>query len=338
MRAKAIRKDDLPTFLEGLRTRYRVFGPVVKDGLTRFAPIQTGFSLSWDLQTKFSSKDILFPRCETLFAYSLGGRDVELREVKTNLPTSVIFGVPPCEGRSYTILDSAFLSGDFTDVYYNGRRQSTLMVGIACTMPWDTCFCTSVGGDPFGTEGLDLLLKDIGDRYVIEVCTERGKALLEGSVVRDAEESEVDQAREVAKRAHSLIGMHLDLDDVPRKLEKMFDDPLWNTVYAKCVGCGICTFLCPTCYCFDIIDEGRGSKGRRARIWDSCQYPLFTLQGSGHNPRPSGKERMRQRIMHKFNYFAKNFRQIACVGCGRCVRECPVNLDIREILKRVVMS
>jgi len=122
-------------------------------------------------------------------------------------------------------------------------------------------------------------------------------------------------------------------EGLKENLDEMYDDPFWDELHLRCLGCGVCTYLCPTCHCFDIVDEGNGAAGQRLRNWDTCQFALFTHHTSGHNPRPTGRERMRQRVMHKFNYFVSNFGDIACVGCGRCVRECPVNLDIRAVIE-----
>jgi ferredoxin len=130
----------------------------------------------------------------------------------------------------------------------------------------------------------------------------------------------------------------LDAEGAADKLSSSFDDPAWQSLHEKCLGCATCAFVCPTCHCFDIQDENKCGKGRRVRLWDSCQLCLFTLHTSGHNPRPSGKERLRQRVMHKFNYFKTNNGQIACVGCGRCIRECPVNMDIRQIISAYSLS
>ncbi len=144
---------------------------------------------------------------------------------------------------------------------------------------------------------------------------------------------DLERANKLSERAESAVESRFSFKGVSEKLDRMFDDPFWDKTCQKCLGCGVCTFLCPTCCCFDILEETEEEK--RVRIWDSCQFSCFTLQGSGHNPRPSGKERMRQRIMHKFNYFVKNHGDSFCVGCGRCVKECPVNLDIREVVRAI---
>ena len=140
------------------------------------------------------------------------------------------------------------------------------------------------------------------------------------------------------EEARRSIRSSLNIAQIKKALDRDFDNPLWETIHEKCLGCGVCTFLCPTCHCFDILDEGDSTQGERIRIWDSCMFPLFTLHASGANPRPGGKERMRQRVMHKFSYFLDNHEQPSCTGCGRCIRFCPVNLDIREVLGAIQNS
>ena len=135
------------------------------------------------------------------------------------------------------------------------------------------------------------------------------------------------------KLSSEKLQSDVNIKNLKEKLDKAFDASFWNEIHQKCLGCGICTFLCPTCYCFDITDEVKDEQGKRIRCWDSCMFPQFTLHASGHNPRPTYRERMRQRIMHKFNYCPENYKETFCVGCGRCIRNCPVNLDIRQIIK-----
>lgn len=337
MKKIVVAKSQLPSFIDDLTRRYKVFAPMNKDGLTCFGEVKSSKEANLSFQTKISSKEILFPRCETLFTYGLDNGDAKLEEPALIEENLVLFGLPPCEARGFTLIDKAFALGEFQDTRYLRRRENAIIIGKSCERPRSTCFCTSVGGSPFGKEGLDLLLQDLGDRYLLEATSEKGEKLIgEVKGYKDAAQTDIEEARRIAKTAEESVGIRLELKSIEEKLGNMFDDPLWNVIYQKCVGCGVCTYFCPTCYCFDIVDESKNSKGKRVRIWDSCQFPLFTLQGSGVNPRPTGKERMRQRIMHKFNYYPRNYNGIACVGCGRCVRECPVNLDIREILRMII--
>jgi ferredoxin len=336
MKGLIVEKDQLPKLVSDLIGRYRVFAPVNRDGVTCFDEVTSADEFNLTFQSKISSKEVLFPRCEILFTYELSNGNVELRENPVKDEKVVLFGLPPCEARGFALIDKTFASGEVQDISYLKRRGNTIILGKSCEHPRSTCFCTSVGGSPFGREGLDLLLQDLGRRYLLEATSEKGEKLVaEIQGYSEATQDDFEEARRVEKVAEESIRTKLSLQGVEEKLGKMFDDPFWDVVYQKCVGCGVCTFLCPTCYCFDIVDESSGSRGERIRVWDSCQFTFFTMQGSGENPRPTGKERMRQRVMHKFNYYPKTYGVIACVGCGRCVQECPVNLDIREILTKI---
>jgi ferredoxin len=211
------------------------------------------------------------------------------------------------------------------------------VVSEACTHPDPSCFCLALGGGPCSQEGSDLLLLDLGDRYLVEAASEKGRLLLEHESFEGADEESIGNAENMKQTAEFQMQPPAVWDGVAaegmeERLEALFDDPAWNDLTESCLSCGICTYLCPTCHCFDISDEAGPGTGERIRTWDSCQFPLFTRQASGHNPRPSAKERFRQRIMHKFSHLPKNVNMTGCVGCGRCVTECPVNLDFREVL------
>jgi ferredoxin len=337
MKRITIPKNQLSTLLNDLIERYKLYAPIDKDDLTSFGEATTSEEVNLDFPTKLSSKELLFPQCETLFTYLSSNRDKQLMEPRMEEDRVVLFGLPPCEAHGIIVIENAFASGEFQDPYYLRRKANALIIGKACEQPRPTCFCSSVGGGPFDPQGSDLLLQDLGDKYLLEAVTPQGDALLtELQGYESATASDVDTAHRIATKAKASMQTQLELQGVEMKLETMFEDALWDAIHQKCVGCGACTYLCPTCYCFDIVDEVQNSRGKRVRIWDSCQFPLFTLQGSGENPRPTGKERMRQRIMHKFHYYPKNYVGLACVGCGRCVRECPVNLDIREILHQIM--
>jgi ferredoxin len=246
---------------------------------------------------------------------------------------TVLFGVRPCDARSFTLLDMLFDQEKYKDPYYIDKRAKTTIVALACVHPpYTTCFCTSVDGSPVDSVGVDLLLTDLGNEYLAEFITPKGEELLAAFGGSPAG-VDAEKAKEgIAAKAAEEIASHIPAHEIKPILDTHFEDPFWNTLHQKCLACGTCTYLCPTCHCFDISDEVKRNDGIRIRNWDSCMFPMFTKETSGHNPRSSQKERWRQRVMHKFRYYPDNFNAIACVGCGRCVMACPVNLDIRKIV------
>lgn len=324
-----IKKSEINNLLDNLAKEYRVYAPIAKGDDTFFEEIGAGSQLRLGATPKKPAKEILFPQSEELFNYSVDGEGLRMDSQVDNTKT-VAFGVKPCDARSMVLLDNVFKNDQYQDVYYLSRRNNTIIVTIGCNAPESTCFCSSVGGGPFNTEGSDIILTDLGETYLAEAVTDRGQELLSklNLPAADAGAKEAaEKLKEAAKADNSV-----DITGLKEKLDGMFEHSYWDKLHEKCLGCAACTYLCPTCHCFDIADEATDCEGCRVRNWDSCMFPLFTLHGSGHNPRTSGKERWRQRLMHKFNYFVDRYNATACVGCGRCVQNCPVNLDIRQVL------
>ncbi len=328
-----LNKDQVTNWLNKLMQTCQVFAPVKEGDYFCFKQISSCDQVILNYNnTRVPPKEVLFPRSEKLFCYRCENDGVQLTE-QIDESKKIIIGLRPCDAKSLLLLDNVFSSDKYQDPYYLTRRNNTVLVGLGCNQPAGTCFCTSLGGSPFSTEGLDLLLVDIGDQYVVEVLTERGRALLSGMELPAADQEAQEAARMVKEGAS--LSSQVNLEGLKSRLDVNFYDPIWDLIHEKCLGCAACTYTCPTCHCFDIVDEAAGNEGCRIRNWDACMFPLFTLHGSGHNPRPTGKERFRQRVMHKFKYFVDNFNAIACVGCGRCIINCPVNLDIREVLAEI---
>jgi formate hydrogenlyase subunit 6/NADH:ubiquinone oxidoreductase subunit I len=332
-----IAKDQISVLLAALLQGRKLFAPVDDGGVIAFRQVDSPQEVVLDYHNStVPPKRLFFPQTETLFRYGLEGEQLTLAEPQPPPGEKVLFGVRPCDARSFTLLDRVFTGGNHCDGCYQARRGSYTVVGLACTRPRAACFCTSVGGGPFDTAGSDVLVTDLGADYLVEAVTDKGAALLEGlSVGREADEDSIRRRAEAQAAAEAALRGEIDTEDVKRKLQEMWDDPFWDRLHEKCIGCGACTYLCPTCHCFDIVDEGSEQQGRRVKLWDSCMYASFTLHASGHNPRPTGKERWRQRLMHKFRYWLEDHGEVGCVGCGRCVVDCPVNLDIRQALHGV---
>jgi sulfhydrogenase subunit beta (sulfur reductase) len=292
--------------------------------------------------TVISPKKIIFPQREIFFEFGFDKpEDFKLSE---NLPEgkpTVVFGVRPCDARALTLMDKVF-KGDQEDPYYWKRRRSTILVGLGCdTPPSENCFCSSVGGSPFSHEGLDILMTRIGESYIVQSFGEKGDSVVRaaGDLFRPVSETDRKNVRQIISSAEKKIKRQIkNSKEIPEKLKKMFETEFWTEESMSCIRCGICTYLCPTCHCFDINDEVISTfplQGKRVRTWDNCQFPDFTMHSSGHNPRPDRASRLRQRILHKFQYFVEIYREFQCTGCGRCISRCPVGIDIVEILNKV---
>lgn len=333
LKPRILKKKNITDFIDSLLDGFRVFAPVKRDNHVSFRAIESGDEVHLGDETvRGTPKEIFFPQSESLVRYRKKDKSLDIEDALAEEETpGIIFGIHPCDAAGILVLDRVF-GGTPRDPYYMKRRERTLLVGLGCVQPRNACFCRAVGGGPFSTEGLDVLLIDIGQDYVLRALSEKGEELLKESDLQEVSADQVIRTEGVIFNAEAAMDEALDLEALKERLDCLFDDPLWRDMTEKCMSCGICTYLCPTCHCFDMTDEGEDRSGERKRTWDSCQFPLFTLQASGENPRPTARERYRQRIMHKFSYIPEEHRIVGCVGCGRCVMECPVNLDIRQVL------
>ena len=339
MADKILKKSDLAQFIQSLTGDYEVLAPVQKEIGVGFAPVQDdGFLLDYQ-NTYLSPKDLFFPQSERMFRFSTdpkaeGGRILE--EVVTDAHPRVVFGIRPCDAKAFSVLDKIFANDQFKDPYWFVRRESTVLIGLGCNEPCPTCFCTSMNCGPFHEEGLDVLACDLGDQLLLKPISEKGRALLDRAKGLSEPAGKADEQAD-ALRATAEAAITSDVSTLnifKRSVMELFDAPHWDRVHETCLNCGTCTYVCPTCHCFDIQDETHEQEGVRLRNWDSCMSWLFTMHGSGHNPRPGKKERVRQRFMHKFKYIPlKRGGEIGCVGCGRCVNLCPVNIDVRDVVR-----
>jgi ferredoxin len=324
-------QDWINTFVAELLDRgVRVVAPVMSNDLVQFEPVSAASEIAVDyLNTLESAKKVLFPRSEVLLEFAAGKQDVEFELSRHDTTPTVVIGCRPCDAAAVHRLTTVF-SWDYDDEPYLARLRDTAFVTLACTEPDQNCFCTSVGLGPASAEGSDLLVEKVGDGLSITVVTEKGEKLL-----GDGAQSVADEQSAEASAGETSLEPKFDVDAVKQWLDDNFEDDLWEEIGLRCVGCGVCSFLCPTCHCFDIVDEADWRRGERRRNWDSCAFSLFTLHASGHNPRPDQGARFRQRVMHKFKYFPERFGQMGCVGCGRCIRHCPAGQDLLGILQRI---
>jgi len=303
----------------------RVLAPVDSDGRTELNEVESPAQVAKDyLQTILSAKEVVFPKVERLLSYTTGPGKVELKDPEPKALPTVLFGVRPCEAAAFGALDAVF-NWDTRDSFFNARMAQIAVIGLSCTKADAACFCTTVGGGPADTRGSDILLSPIEGGFLAEVLTEKGRSIqaLAPELFQDG--------RGIDKTAVKL-DKAFDQPALTAKLPGMFDSALWVDQSLRCIGCGACAFVCPTCVCFDIQEEADPKQGQRLRCWDSCGYRMFTLHASGHNPREVQSQRWRQRIYHKFSYYPERYGMLGCVGCGKCTRACPVDMNLREHL------
>jgi formate hydrogenlyase subunit 6/NADH:ubiquinone oxidoreductase subunit I len=247
--------------------------------------------------------------------------------------------VRSCELHAIAIQDRVFLHGPYVDPHYRARREGAFIVAVNCGQAGGTCFCASMNTGPKARQGFDLSLTELlgeAHEFLVEVGTDRGAALLATVASRPAEQRHIAQAEDAVARAQGSMGRHMRSDDVRELLQANLEHPRWDNVAQRCLTCGNCTMVCPTCFCTSVWDENdlSGNAAERKRRWDSC----FTMDFSyihGGSVRSSGRSRYRQWMTHKLANWVDQFGTSGCVGCGRCITWCPVGIDITEEVRAI---
>ena len=308
-----------------------------KDGNAVYTKWEDGKEWSNALNTVRSPKDFFFPQTENLMAFRTAGKSIEIVDTRSETEDFVIFGVRACDVKSFEILDRVFLSAP-VDTFYAARREHGIIVSVACTKPSETCFCSAFGIDAAEPAG-DISVWKTETEVFFRSNTEKGAALL--AKIEGLTEECTDEAVNAQKEKISAIMKKLPLQNLPLdqfgggKTKDYFNAPEWDELSQSCLGCGTCTFVCPTCQCYDIKDFNTGKGVIRYRCWDSCMYSEFTRMAHGNN-RLSQKERFRQRFMHKLVYYPENNDGLfSCVGCGRCLAKCPISMNIVKVMKTI---
>ena len=331
-----IAKENLASLFALINETKELYLPVEVAGQTNFAAYTAEANVDLDtLKTVKSPKDVFFPQSENLYTCNKEENKLKITPEKLVDAPFVVFGMKACDIKGIEVLDRVFLS-DPVDSFYAARRANGIIVGLACHEPEESCFCKVFGVDC--TEpAADVATWMIEGELYWKALTEKGEALTETvkSLLTETCESKVEAEKSAVKEiVEKLPYSNLSLEgwngDV---LTEKFNDALWSELYKPCLACGTCTFVCPTCQCYDIKDYNTGNGVQRYRCWDSCMYSDFTMMAHGNN-RNSQMQRFRQRFMHKLVYFpANNDGMYSCVGCGRCVDKCPASLNIVKVIK-----
>ena len=333
-----IAKNKIGEFLKALMEEYVIYAPT-ENGVTKFERINDVSKICFlPNRTESSLKSIFFPQEEVFFKWRKDG-GYEIEDCLNGEEKKIIFGARGCDVRALKILDM-YMSGEFSDPYYAIRRKGTIIIGITCDYPRDSCFCTAFGS--MIPDEYDLWLTDIGSYYFVDVGSKKGKELLKEGFFEDATLEDERRKRRKIERVEYEVEKRtkISLCEIKRcsqEIKKKANDALWIELGEICVSCGRCNFICPTCHCFDVRDLTNldGSKGERIRVWDSCHLYEYA-RTSAENFRRERHARVKYRIYDKFVFPVMRYGTYACTGCGRCTDACHAGINIRDVLRRLV--
>jgi heterodisulfide reductase subunit C len=337
---KFISREKFFTLLDGLKTDYEVFVPYKKETLRFYQPYTS------------PSENIVIGEARTtepLKSFFTQAREKVAEGFNPEIPIEerkpfAIVGVKACDLQGLLIQDQVFLKPDRPDPFYARARQDNLIISTDCTLALDTCFCLSLGHNPYPESHFDINLSEVEGGFIAEAGSTKGRQILENyeTLFEEANDSTLENKEKVRKRTVAEVQSKIEEHEVPHKdqyqgmVERNYESKLWEEEAKKCVECGSCTMICPTCHCYLLSDQQDEDQFSRFRQWDSCMFRDFARVAGGGNPRSQLAMRLRNRFEKKFDFFPKVANLYACTGCGRCISGCPANIDIRRVLKRLV--
>lgn len=335
---KKVSRSNLDALFAAIAGSKKLYLPVVDSTdakkTAKYTAWEPGMEYCTAVNTVRSAKDFFFPQVERLVDFKLEGKTIKVEDIREECEDFVLFGVRACDAKSFQILDTVYLT-EPVDSYYQNRREHGIVMTMACNKPTETCFCSVFGIDASEPAG-DVSCWMTEEEVFLQANSDKGQALLNSlSMLEDTADDAADGIKEnIHKVMDKLPLKDLSTDSFGGdKLMELFRSEKWAGLSEACLGCGTCTFVCPTCQCYDIRDFDTGHGIQRFRCWDSCMYSDFTKTAGGQ-PRPTQLERFRQRFMHKLVYYpANNGGTFGCVGCGRCLKSCPISMNIVKVMK-----
>jgi len=354
-----LERDNFQALLELLSQKgCTLYGPTVGDGAIVYDQIEKtdDLPIGWVDRQDAGRYRLTKSKKKTLFGYSVGfqswkkylhpsgnkllsisrdGDRFTINKPDEDIVKRAFIGVRPCELQALAIHDRVFTEGPYIDPLYQQRRKNAIIVTVNCVQPGGTCFCASMKTGPRASSGFDLALTEIMESdshyFVVETGSKTGAELLNELPTREAKEGEIEAADKAMERSAKKMGRALNTDGIKELLYRKFDDPHWEKIAGRCLTCGNCTMVCPTCFCVNVEDttDLTGQQAERWSRWDSCFTSGFSYIYGG-SIRMSAKSRYRQWMMHKLVYWVDQFGTFGCVGCGRCITWCPAGIDITE--------
>ena len=331
-----IKTENLNTLYNKISNSLELYLPIKKANAVNFGLWQDGEQASLStLKTVKSPKDLFFPQTEDIMKFKTEGKNISIIDIRKPEDEFVLFGIKACDYKAIEVLDKVFLA-DPVDTYYKAKRDAVTIVTLACSRPEESCFCKVFGIDATNPQG-DVTTWIEGDELFWQANTEKGNALTEKvkDLLTECDDKVVKAQQQKTKEIiEKLPFSNLDLSYFEENgVNDIFNRPEWQQLSESCLACGTCTFVCPTCQCFDVKDYKTNKGIIRYRCWDSCMYSDFTQMSHGSN-RTTQMQRYRQRFMHKLKYYPENNDgTYSCVGCGRCVNKCPQRLNIVKVIK-----
>lgn len=329
-----LKKENLEALLNIWANEFEILAPQENEGQVMLLPYRNNNITLNYINLAFPVKEFVFKQKEKLFSWSSGDGSLKVDPYhKQRNKKYILFGVRPCDAYGIAYMDKFFLEG-FKDDIYEANRRDILIAAVNCTMPGDNCFCSSTGTGPFAKNGFDVLFTPLNDIFLVEAGSKKGEELIIlGKELLSGADNGLEREKNILEaNAVNKFSTILKTNNISKVLENNFNNPIWDTLAKECVGCTGCTNVCPTCTCFNVVEEKTNAcSGCRVRYWDSCQTSSFTRNAGEHNPR-SNQARVRYRIYDKLKYIEEKFGMKGCTGCGRCINVCPASINMVNIV------